>query len=64
MSQINKIKGFPGGSDGKESTCNPGDPGSIPGFFSFEVCRQFYLLVTKNLYLDCNPLGKIIKYYN
>ena len=23
--------GFPGGSDGKEPTCNAGDPGSIPG---------------------------------
>ena len=23
--------GFPGGSDGKESACNAGDPGSIPG---------------------------------
>ena len=23
--------GFPGGSDGKESTYNAGDPGSIPG---------------------------------
>ena len=23
--------GFPGGSDGEESTCNAGDPGSIPG---------------------------------
>ena len=23
--------GFPGGSDGKESACNKGDPGSIPG---------------------------------
>ena len=23
--------GFPGGSDGKESACNMGDPGSIPG---------------------------------
>ena len=23
--------GFPDGSDGKESTCNAGDPGSIPG---------------------------------
>ena len=23
--------GFPGGSDGKESACNPGDPGSNPG---------------------------------
>ena len=24
-------KGFPDGSDGKESACNAGDPGSIPG---------------------------------
>ena len=24
------LKGFPGGSDGKESTCNEGDHGSIP----------------------------------
>ena len=23
--------GFPGGSDGKESACNTGDPGLIPG---------------------------------
>ena len=23
--------GFPGGSDGKASACNMGDPGSIPG---------------------------------
>ena len=23
--------GFPGGSDGTESACNAGDPGSIPG---------------------------------
>ena len=22
--------GFPGGSDGKESACNVGDPGSVP----------------------------------
>ena len=25
------VVGFPGGSDGKESTCNTADPGSIPG---------------------------------
>ena len=25
------IMGFPGGSDGKESTCNAGDLGLIPG---------------------------------
>ena len=29
---LNKwIMGFPGGSDGKEPTCNEGDLGSIPG---------------------------------
>ena len=26
-----KYEGFPGGSDGKESVCNTGDPGVIPG---------------------------------
>ena len=24
-------RGFPGGSSGKESACNAGDPGSVPG---------------------------------
>ena len=28
---ISNYLGFPGGSDGKESACNVGDPGSIPG---------------------------------
>ena len=28
---INLYKGFPGGSDGKESACSAGDTGSIPG---------------------------------
>ena len=26
-----KLKGFPGGSDGKESACHAGDPDLIPG---------------------------------
>ena len=26
-----RIKDYPGSSDGEESACNPGDPGSIPG---------------------------------
>ena len=30
-SSNNFILGFPGGSDSKESACNAGDPGSIPG---------------------------------
>ena len=29
--EITYILGFPGGSDCKESTCNAGDLGSIPG---------------------------------
>ena len=29
------LKGFPDGSVGKESTCNEGDPGSIPGSRSY-----------------------------
>ena len=29
---ISKIRGFPGGSDSKESSFNAGDLGSIPGF--------------------------------
>ena len=29
--QINKYKGFPDGSDGKESACNARDMGSVPG---------------------------------
>ena len=33
MKRINKAKfrGFPGGSDGRESACDAGDPGLIPG---------------------------------
>ena len=27
-----QYKGFPGGSDGKESACNAGDLGLIPGW--------------------------------
>ena len=30
-SPFRPLLGFPGGSDGKESVCNAGDPGSIPG---------------------------------
>ena len=29
--KLTGFKGFPGGSEGKESTCNAGDPGLIPG---------------------------------
>ena len=34
--------GFPGDSDGKKSSCNEGDPGSVPGLGRFQplVVRQ------------------------
>ena len=31
ISQTYIMRGFPGGSDGKESACNAGKPDSIPG---------------------------------
>ena len=31
MTQSLVWRGFPGGSDGKESACNAEDPGSVPG---------------------------------
>ena len=34
---ISNNKGFPGGSDSKESACNMGDPGSIPGSESYPL---------------------------
>ena len=33
--QYSSPKGFPGGSDGKESACNAGHPGLIPGLGRF-----------------------------
>ena len=31
LSYVVYLIGFPGGTDGKVSVCNAGDPGSIPG---------------------------------
>ena len=33
--KLSGFKGFPGGSEGKESTCNEGHPGLIPGWKRF-----------------------------
>jgi len=33
--------GFPGGSDDKESPCNAGDPGSIPGVRKISWRREW-----------------------
>ena len=38
---MNKIGGFPGDSDGKESSCNAGDLGSIPGWGRFPWRRKW-----------------------
>ena len=34
------MKGFPCGSDGKESACSAGDPGSIPGLARSPGCED------------------------
>ena len=38
------MRGFPGSSADKESTCNAGDPGSIPGLERFPGEGTGYLL--------------------
>ena len=38
------VKGFPGGSDSKESACNAGDPGSVPESGRFLGERNGYPL--------------------
>ena len=47
--------GFPGGSDGRESACNAGDPGSIPGSGIFPGERN-----SNPLYYSClgNPMDR------
>ena len=49
------IWGFPGGSDGKESTCNAGDPGLIPGSGRFPGEGKGYLLQYSGLE---NPMDR------
>ena len=49
FSRINQNRGFPGGSEGKESVCNARDLGSIPGF------RRF-LAEGKDYPLQCSGL--------
>ena len=35
------VQRFPGGSDGKESACNAGDHGSVPGLGRSPGCRAW-----------------------
>ena len=39
------LGGFPGGLDGKESVCNAGDPGLIPGSGRFPWRKEWWLLL-------------------
>ena len=52
---INFILGFPGSSAGKESTCNVGDPSSIPGLGRSPGERKGYPLQYSGLEnsVDC-----------
>ena len=64
--QCHLLMGFPGGSDGKESACNVGDPGSVPGLGRSPGGGHGNLLqysCLKNLmergawWTDCSPRG-------
>ena len=41
QTQLNVYTGFPGGLDGKESACNAGHPGSVPGLGRFPQRREW-----------------------
>ena len=50
-------EGFPGGSDGKESTCNAGDLGSIPGVGRFPGEGKGYSLQYSGLENSMDMVG-------
>ena len=55
------VKGFPGDSAGKESTCNTGDLGSIPGLGRFPWRRKRLLtpvLWPGEFHGLCSPWGR------
>ena len=49
--------GFPGGSDSKESVCDAGDLGSIPGYTNSDIIFKSYIPV---LY-RCFSGGAVVK---
>ena len=59
VSCIGKQEGFPGGSAGKESACNTGDLGSIPGLGRSPGEGKGYPLHCSGLEnsMDCIVLG-------
>ena len=56
------LMGFPGGSAGKESACNAGDLGSIPGLERFPGEGKGYPLQYSGLEnsMDCSPPGSSV----
>ena len=57
--KLHSRKGFPGGSAGKESACNAGDLGLIPGLGRSPEEGKGYLLQYSGLdsSMDCTVLG-------
>ena len=53
-----KVMGFPGGSDSKESSCRAGEPGSIPGLGRSPGEGNGYLLLGEELMLLNCGLGE------
>ena len=53
-------QGFPGGSDGKESACNVGDPGLTPGLGRSPGEGKIYPLQDSGLenFMDYSPCGQ------
>ena len=49
--------GFPGGSDGKQTAHNAGDPGSVPGLGRFPGEGIWYLLQ----YSWTSPVAQLVK---
>ena len=58
--------GFLGGSDGKESSCNVGDPGSTPGLgrspgegidYPLQYCWASHVVQLERIHLQCGRPG-------
>ena len=61
---INILLGFPCGSAGKESVCNTGDLGSVPGLRRSPGKGTDYPLQYSGLenFMDYNPWGRRVRH--
>ena len=57
MAKLDGEMGFPSGSAGKESACNAGDPGSVPGLGRSPGEGKGYILQDSGLE---NSMGSIV----